>query len=103
MARGSGVINDLRKTRPYEIYENLDFQAIYHTDGDCYARYLIRMQEMRESLKIILQTLKEIPNGPILTSNSKLKPYFRQESKYFMEGTIHRFKNFSEGPLILPN
>lgn len=94
MLRASGINWDLRKTQPYEIYSALTFDIPVGTKGDCYDRYLIRIQEMRISLSIILQCLNKIPNGPV--SEKKKIPYIK-ESKSSMEALIHHFNLYSEG------
>ena len=95
--RASGVAWDLRKSQPYDVYEKMDFDIPIGKNGDCYDRYLIRMYEMRESLKIIHQCVKEIPPGPISTDNNKVTPPSREEMKYSMEALIHHFKLYTEG------
>ncbi len=103
MLRGSGLGWDLRKTIPYEIYSLLEFNIPVGLNGDCYDRYLIRVYEMRESLKILYQCLNNIPVGPIKTLNKKISPPSRNIMKNSMEGLIHHFKLFSEGFLIQKN
>ena len=95
--RASGVAWDLRKSQPYDVYEKMDFDIPIGKNGDCYDRYLVRMYEMRESLKIIHQCVKEIPPGPISTDNNKVTPPSREEMKHSMEALIHHFKLFTEG------
>tara|TARA_Y100001934_G_scaffold29811_1_gene32805 strand:+ start:592 stop:1770 length:1179 start_codon:yes stop_codon:yes gene_type:complete len=95
--RASGVAWDLRKSQPYDVYEKMDFDIPIGKNGDCYDRYLIRMYEMRESLKIIHQCVKEIPPGPISTDNNKVTPPSREEMKHSMEALIHHFKLYTEG------
>jgi len=101
MIRGSGLPWDLRKSQPYEIYSNLKFSIPVSTSGDCYGRYLIRIEEMRQSLYIIKQCISSIPEGPIKSSNFKINPPSRLEMKNSMEAVIHHFKLYTEG-LILP-
>ena len=99
MLRGSGVRWDLRKKEPYEVYKNLKFDIPVGTEGDSYDRYLVRIQEMRESAKIIQQCcewLKE-DDGQYISSNSKIAPPDRDDMKDNMESLIHHFKLFSEG------
>jgi len=103
MLRGSGVKWDLRKTHPYEVYETLNFEIPVGTNGDCYDRYLIRVFEMRESLKIIEQCLNEIPLGTIKSSNNKLVPPLRQDVKQSMESLIHHFKLYTQGLILFEN
>ena len=95
--RASGVAWDLRKSQPYDVYEKMDFDIPIGKNGDCYDRYLIRMYEMRESLKIIHQCVKEMPPGPISTDNNKVTPPSREEMKHSMEALIHHFKLYTEG------
>jgi NADH dehydrogenase (ubiquinone) Fe-S protein 2 len=97
MLRGSGISWDLRKKQPYEIYPSLDFDIFTGTNGDCYDRYLIRVCEMRESLRIIQQCINNIPEGPVKTEDKKLTPPSRTEIKNSMESLIHHFKYFTEG------
>jgi NADH dehydrogenase (ubiquinone) Fe-S protein 2 len=101
MLRGSGIAWDLRKTQPYEIYDELDFSIPVGTNGDCYDRYLIRCHEMRESLKIILQCLQRIPEGSIKSDNKKITPPNRTQLKQSMESLIHHFKLYTEGFTVL--
>jgi NADH dehydrogenase (ubiquinone) Fe-S protein 2 len=98
MLRGSGVAWDLRKTRSYEIYDELNFKIPTGSKGDCYDRFLIRVQEMRESVKIINQCLNKIPNGGrIKIHNFKIVPPSRAFMKHDMHSLIHHFKLFTEG------
>lgn len=97
MLRGSGIPWDLRKTQPYEIYDKLDFIIPQGTNGDCYDRYLIRIEEMRQSLNIIYQVLNNIPEGPIKTSDNKVINPNRSEMKNSMESLIHHFKYYTSG------
>jgi NADH dehydrogenase (ubiquinone) Fe-S protein 2 len=97
MLRGSGVSWDLRKDRPYEVYDRLSFNVPKGSVGDCYDRYLIRIQEMRESLHIIQQVLNEIPEGPIKICDSKYTAPSRSDMKNDMESLIHHFKYYTEG------
>jgi len=101
MLRGSGISWDLRKTQPYEIYSELDFSIPIGNNGDCYDRYLIRIEEMRQSLKIIQESLCLIEEGPIKTTNYKISPPSRALMKNSMEAVIHHFKFYTEG-LVLP-
>jgi len=101
MLRGSGLPWDLRKTQPYEIYSELDFSVPVGNSGDCYDRYLIRIEEMRQSLNILNRTIALIEEGPIKTTNYKLNPPLRSEMKVSMEAVIHHFKLYTEG-IILP-
>ena len=97
MLRASGVAWDLRKAQPYEVYDRMDFDIPVGRHGDCWDRYLVRMQEMRESLKIIRQCLEQMPEGPVRTPNHKVTPPSRQEMKRSMEALIHHFKLYTEG------
>lgn len=97
MLRGSGLNWDLRKSQPYEVYNKLNFDVPIGTNGDCYDRYLIRIFEMKEALKIIEQCLNEIPEGIIKTSDTKLTPPSRKNIKQSMESLIHHFKIYTQG------
>lgn len=97
MLRGSGVAWDLRKSQPYDSYEEFDFDIPVANSGDCYGRYLVRMAEMRESLKIMKQCLKNLPDGPIKVNDFKVAPPSRGEMKSSMEAMIHHFKLYTEG------
>jgi len=103
MLRGSGVYWDLRKSQPYEVYEKLKFEVPIGTNGDCYDRYLIRVLEMKESLKIIEQCLNLIPTGYIKTNDFKISPPTRVELKQSMEALIHHFKMYTQGVTIPSN
>lgn len=97
MLRGSNVAWDLRKSQPYEVYDKLDFRIPVGKNGDCYDRYLVRMEEMRESLKIVRQCLDKMPQGDIKSQNFKFSPPKREDMKNNMESLIHHFKYFTEG------
>ncbi|MFZ5879998.1 MAG: NADH dehydrogenase (quinone) subunit D [Chloroflexota bacterium] len=97
MLRASGVNWDLRKARPYMGYEQYNFDVPVHTEGDTYARYLVRIQEMRESLKIVEQALNKLPLGPVRSDNRKFVPPPRSEIGASMEALIHHFKLWTEG------
>lgn len=97
MLRASGVKWDLRKDRPYSGYEQYDFEVPVYTQGDVYARYLVRIQEMRTSLKIIEQALNKLPMGPVRSDNRKFVPPPRSEIGVSMESLIHHFKLWTEG------
>ena len=101
MLRGSGLPWDLRKSQPYEIYSELSFSVPVGNSGDCYDRYLIRIEEMRQSLNILNQAISLMEEGSIKSSNYKLNPPLRSEMKISMEAVIHHFKLYSEG-IILP-
>ena len=98
--RASGVAWDLRKSQPYEVYDQMEFDIPVGTVGDCYDRYLVRMLEMRESLKIMKQCIEKMPSGPVRVDNHKVTPPPRAEMKKSMEALIHHFKLFSEGVRI---
>jgi NADH dehydrogenase (ubiquinone) Fe-S protein 2 len=98
--RGSGVLWDRRKTQPYEVYEDLDFQIPVGTNGDCYDRYLIRVEEIRQSLNIINQCLSLIPEGEIKVDDKKVTPPSRLNLKNSIESLIHHFKYYSEGIVV---
>jgi len=97
LLRSSGVNWDLRKTRPYSGYEQYDFNVPVRTEGDAYARYLVRVQEMRESVKIVQQALDRLPAGPWISQNRKFVPPPRSEIGVSMEALIHHFKLWTEG------
>ncbi len=95
--RGSGVAWDLRKAQPYDVYAGMDFDIPVGKHGDCYARYLVRIEEMRQSVAIINQCLEEMPDGPVHTTDPKVAPPRRAEMKQSMEALIHHFKLYTEG------
>tara|TARA_B100000401_G_scaffold344249_1_gene242258 strand:- start:878 stop:2053 length:1176 start_codon:yes stop_codon:yes gene_type:complete len=97
MLRGSGIAWDLRKSQPYECYEQMDFKIPIGKNGDCYDRYLCRIEEMRESINIINQCLVKLPKGPVKTNDAKVTPPPKKELKNSMEALIHHFKLFTEG------
>ena len=97
MLRGSGVPWDLRKSQPYECYNDLNFNIPVGKNGDCYDRYLCRMEEMRESVKIIEQCINKMPTGPVKSIDGKITPPKKDDLKNSMEALIHHFKLFSEG------
>jgi NADH dehydrogenase (ubiquinone) Fe-S protein 2 len=97
MLRGSGVSWDLRKNMAYDVYDNFDFEIPVGTQGDCYDRYLIRMEEMRQSLRIILQALNGLPSGMVKSDDRKITPPSRGQMKESMESLIHHFKLYTEG------
>ena len=97
MVRGSGMPWDLRRARPYEVYDELEFKIPLGKNGDCYDRYLCRVEEMYESVKIMQQALKMMPEGPVITENNKVVPPRRAEMKQSMEALIHHFKLYTEG------
>jgi NADH-quinone oxidoreductase subunit D len=104
MLRGSGVAWDLRKKQPYEVYERMEFDIPVGVNGDCYDRYLVRVEEMRQSNRIVKQCvdwLRRNP-GPVITANHKVAPPSRLEMKANMEELIHHFKLFTEGMHLPP-
>jgi len=97
MLRGAGVAWDLRKAQPYDGYEKYDFDIPIGTKGDCFSRYVIRMEEMRQSLRIMRQAIETMPDGPVVVENNKIAPPKRGEMKRSMEALIHHFKLYTEG------
>jgi NADH-quinone oxidoreductase subunit D len=97
MIRGSGLAWDLRKSQPYEIYDQLDFDIPIGKNGDSYDRYLIRVEEMRQSIRLINQCVEKMPEGAITTSDPKIAPPKRAEMKNSMEAMINHFKLYTEG------
>ena len=99
MLRGSGIEWDLRRKQPYEGYDKLDFDIPIGINGDCYDRYLVRIEEMRQSNRIIKQCIEWLRKnpGPVITDNNKIAPPSREEMKLEMEALIHHFKLFTEG------
>jgi NADH-quinone oxidoreductase subunit D len=97
MLRGSGVAWDLRKSQPYAIYDEVDFDVPVGKNGDCYDRYLLRVEEMKQSVKIIRQVLDNIPKGDVIINDSRFYPPKRDEMKHSMEALINHFKLFTEG------
>jgi NADH dehydrogenase (ubiquinone) Fe-S protein 2 len=97
MLRGSGISWDLRKSDPYDVYGKLSFSIPVGTNGDCYDRYLIRVNEMHESVSIIEQCLNEIPSGNVRVDDKKISPPSRALMKFSMESLIHHFKLYTEG------
>lgn len=102
MLRGSGIPWDLRKTQPYEVYTDINFTIPLGNKGDCFDRYLVRVEEMRQSLIIIEQAINLLSSGPIKSNNYKVCAPSRSEMKNSMEAVIHHFKFYTEG-LILPS
>lgn len=100
MVRGSGLAWDLRKSEPYEVYNQLNYDIPVGYHGDCYDRYLVRMEEMRQSIKIIVQCLNKMPQGEIKTDDRKITPPSRKEMKESMESLIHHFKFYTEGTTV---
>ncbi len=99
MLRGSGVAWDLRKKQPYEVYDRMDFDIPVGTNGDCYDRYLVRIEEMRQSNRIIRQCVDWLESnpGPVMLQDSKIAPPSREDMKEDMEALIHHFKLYTEG------
>ena len=97
LVRGSGLAWDLRRNQPYEVYSELDFKIPLGKNGDCYDRYLCRVEEMYESVKIMKQCIAMMPEGPVMTENNKFVPPRRSEMKVSMEALIHHFKLYTEG------
>jgi len=99
MLRGSGIVWDLRKQQPYEVYDKMDFDIPVGVNGDCYDRYLVRVEEMRQSNRIIKQCVEwlRVNPGPVLADDHKIAPPRRIEMKDDMESLIHHFKLFTEG------
>lgn len=100
MLRGSGVSWDLRKTQPYDVYNKMNFDIPVGIRGDCYDRYLIRIEEMRQSLRIIMQCINELPQGVIKVDDKKITPPSRSQMKQSMESLIHHFKHYTEGFVV---
>ncbi len=97
MVRGSGIPWDLRKAQPYDAYEAMEFDVPIGKNGDCYDRYLVRMDEMRQSLRIMKQAIEKMPGGPVKTDDRKVAPPPRADMKRSMEALIHHFKLYTEG------
>lgn len=100
LLRSTGYAWDLRKVQPYDIYEKLEFDIPVGKKGDCYDRYCIRVEEMRQSLRIILQCINQIAISNIKVDNRKISPPSRKDFKYSMESLIHHFKIYTEGMLV---
>lgn len=100
MIRGSGVAWDLRKTQPYDIYDKLAFDIPVGSRGDCYDRYLIRIEEMRQSLRLIMECINMLPEGTIKSDDRKITPPSRTHMKESMESLIHHFKLYTEGFVV---
>ncbi len=97
MLRATGVAWDLRKAQPYDVYDKMDFDVPVGKTGDCYARYLVRLEEMRQAVRIMQQCLKAMPQGPVMTDDHKVAPPKRGAMKRSMEELIHHFKLYTEG------
>ncbi|XP_041470462.1 NADH dehydrogenase [ubiquinone] iron-sulfur protein 2, mitochondrial-like [Lytechinus variegatus] len=102
LLRGSGIKWDLRKVQPYDGYEKMNFDIPIGSKGDCYDRYLCRVEEMRQSLRIVHQCLNEMPEGEIKVDDNKISPPSRAEMKDSMESLIHHFKHFTQGFQVPP-
>lgn len=97
MLRASGVPWDLRKAQPYDAYADMDFDIPIGKHGDVFSRYMVRMEEMRQSLRIVTQAIEKMPDGPALSDDGKVAPPRRGEMKNSMEALIHHFKHYTEG------
>lgn len=97
MLRGSGVLYDLRIKEPYDAYRHMDFMVPVGSNGDCFDRYFLRMEEMRQSLRIVKQCIDQMPSGPIKGDDQKLVPPSRLQLKQSMEALIHHFKLYTQG------
>ena len=95
--RATGTAWDLRKSQPYDAYDEMEFDVPIGKTGDCYARYLVRIEEMRQSLRIIKQAIEKMPEGPVLAKDNKVTPPRRGDMKQSMEALIHHFKLYTEG------
>jgi len=95
--RGSGVAWDLRKSQPYDVYDRMEFDVPVGTSGDCYDRFMVRVEEVRQSARIMRQCLNEMPDGPVASNDRKIVPPKRAEMKQSMEALIHHFKLYTEG------
>ena len=97
MARGSGLAWDLRRAQPYEAYSDFDFDVPIGKNGDCYDRYLVRVEECRQSIRIMKQCIANMPDGPVSSTDGKIVPPKRAQMKQSMEALIHHFKLYTEG------
>jgi NADH-quinone oxidoreductase subunit D len=97
MIRASGIPWDIRKAQPYDVYDRMDFDVPVGTKGDCYDRLMVRVEEVRQSVRIMKQCLNEMPEGPVASLDRKVVPPKRGEMKQSMEALIHHFKLYSEG------
>ncbi|WP_299327403.1 NADH-quinone oxidoreductase subunit D [Parasphingopyxis sp.] len=97
MIRGSGIPWDLRKSQPYEVYDRMEFDVPVGTNGDCYDRMMVRVEEIRQSARIMRQCINDMPDGPIASFDRKIVPPKRGEMKQSMEALIHHFKLYTEG------
>ena len=97
MIRAAGLPWDIRRSQPYEVYDRMDFDIPVGTNSDCYDRFMVRVEEVRQSVRIMRQCLKEMPKGPVGSENQKVFPPSRAEMKTSMEALIHHFKLYTEG------
>ncbi len=97
MLRACDYAWDLRKAQPYDVYDELEFDIPVGKHGDCYDRYLVRMEEMRQSVHLMRQCLEKLPEGPVMVEDNKIAPPSRAEMKHSMEALIHHFKLYTEG------
>jgi NADH-quinone oxidoreductase subunit D len=97
MIRGSGIPWDLRRSQPYDVYDRMEFDVPVGTRGDCYDRFMVRVEEVRQSMRIMRQCLRDMPDGPIASLDRKVVPPKRGDMKQSMEALIHHFKLYTEG------
>jgi NADH-quinone oxidoreductase subunit D len=97
LIRAAGIPWDLRKSQPYDVYDRMDFEVPVGTNSDCYDRFMVRVEEVRQSARIIKQCLAEMPEGPVASDDKKIVPPKRGEMKQSMEALIHHFKLYTEG------
>jgi len=97
MIRGAGIPWDLRKSQPYDVYDRMEFDVPVGTNSDCYDRFMVRVEEVRQSARIMKQCLREMPEGPVASTDRKVVPPKRAEMKSSMEALIHHFKLYTEG------
>jgi NADH-quinone oxidoreductase subunit D len=97
MIRAAGIPWDLRKSQPYDVYDRMDFEIPVGTNSDCYDRFMVRVEEVRQSARIMKQCLAEMPQGPVASDDRKVSPPKRAEMKQSMESLIHHFKLYTEG------
>ena len=97
MIRAAGIAWDLRKSQPYDVYDRMEFEIPVGTRSDCYDRFMVRVEEVRQSAKIMKQCLRDMPSGPVCSDDRKVTPPSRGEMKQSMESLIHHFKLYTEG------
>ena len=97
MIRAAGIPWDIRKSQPYDVYAKMDFDIPVGTRGDCYDRFMVRVEEVRQSIRIMKQCLQQMPEGPVCSDDRKIVPPKRAEMKQSMEALIHHFKLYTEG------